>query len=249
MVNFCRFLLSKWYVAMCLSASMLFYSCHSVESEPTHSFSGEELFTGIFFGQGEVLDYIPQLKERQELNKFLKTDEEMVYYKEMQMNIISMLKAKDPQFFKEFKINIESGNHVKITAAIRNATEGVINAVNHQYGLKAEQLASISKELDDKTDIKRIILQEGSVDEKSYEPELNSILVGYLDTNVSDTPSGDRGTCVVGPIAIAIAAVLVAVITIAAVFVDVYPSESSSRSSSLLSEQVIQSIATNLAAE
>jgi len=95
------------------------YACNTSSSK--NSYDGETLFKGIFFGDGQFADKIPQYAELVEMNKSLST-EERAKLNEAEAYVIGEITKQDARFFERFKVQISSGNHVKIRSEILAAS-------------------------------------------------------------------------------------------------------------------------------
>ncbi|MFF2908247.1 sporulation delaying protein family toxin [Paenibacillus sp. NPDC057934] len=66
------------------------------------NFSGEELFRGLFLGQGEVVEYIPELPSKKEIN----TEENIKFAND----ITEKVNNADDQYFNELREAVYSNN-------------------------------------------------------------------------------------------------------------------------------------------
>jgi SdpC family antimicrobial peptide len=82
-------------------------------SAKTAPYDGQTLYRALFFGTGPLVKKIPTLSTA---SRYLPAD-----YKALQGPAIKYIQAKDPAFFPNFAGEIQSGDRVKVAAAIRNA--------------------------------------------------------------------------------------------------------------------------------
>lgn len=214
---------SKWYVTSSLALMLFVVSCQS--SGSTYSsvsrFSGEELFAGLFFGEGEVVEIVPELHERSQLKSYLSSEEEVAGFRAFQVKAIEAIRKENPQFFATFKADIQSGDHLRIQKAMQNSSEVLIGALEDMYGIKKKDFIRLNEELNAKTNIREVVLNKGTIDRKQFNTQVGTLALSYLDVNkYSDSSKEEAAAAVLGPIAIAVAAVAVLVITLAWVMVD-----------------------------
>src|SRR5438874_2004172 len=76
---------------------------------------GVTLYRALFFGSGPLADKIPTVAK---VRPFLPPD-----YVSLQDPMIDKIQAKDPNFFKTFATEIQSGDHLRVAAAILNANK------------------------------------------------------------------------------------------------------------------------------
>ena len=79
----------------------------------TPSFSGEELFKGIFFARGDVAQILPETAEKNNFQSYLSKQQEQKMLINQKL-IIQEIKNSNPDFFSNFKGSIESNNYQEI---------------------------------------------------------------------------------------------------------------------------------------
>lgn len=134
MLKFVRTKLLKWYTVVPLSIALLVSSCYSDnESVSPKEYSGEELFRGIFFLQGDVADHLETLKlNTNSIRKTLKQNpnaekEHMAFVDE----IVNQVKNIDPGYFDQFKSQMQSQNFYGIELALTNGMK-MIKVAGHR---------------------------------------------------------------------------------------------------------------------
>lgn len=119
-----------------------FVSCNRDNdiSKERFDFTGEEIFKGIFFQEGNFVDRVQSLSD---INKnAMVLSSEMEKDKQLLINdIISNIKNTNPYFFENFKKEIESADYVKIENAINNGAEELLKGL-----LKSEKYGSFIRE-------------------------------------------------------------------------------------------------------
>lgn len=118
----------KNIIFLCL-ATLLLSSCSDdinseLLSDNQVSYTGEELFKGIFFSDGKVAprlsNFENSLKIKSQFNKV-----QNIQFEQFQNNLIQNIKKADPAYFYNFKSVMESGNLVSIRSELKNSGEMV----------------------------------------------------------------------------------------------------------------------------
>lgn len=156
-----RKFISKWQVMMPFVFIFIFVSCYN-DDEPIakKEYSGEELFRGIFFLEGEVAQSLESLKPNlDEMETTLKTNPEAkASYGDFANEIMSQINRLDPEFLDNFKSQIESDNYYSIELALGNGSRMIKAA-----GFASEKYSGIFKLASD--------VQEKNIDFNSEEFE------------------------------------------------------------------------------
>lgn len=103
----------KNYIKLIISLVVCLTFCLPKETNKTEAaaqYSGEELFSGIYFGDGEVGKLFPEVWEKSDLKDFSKNPE----VKEAIKSIISELEKNEEGYFENFRKAVTSGNHIKV---------------------------------------------------------------------------------------------------------------------------------------
>jgi hypothetical protein len=109
-------------------------------------FSGEEIFQGLFFLDGPVVNAIPELKEKVDVKKLLdikgeETDRKM-------MEILSVeIKKTNPKYFDHFKEEMTSGSQLRIQKELAASQETIYRAISSYLGIKLSDLMSAKEQL------------------------------------------------------------------------------------------------------
>lgn len=106
------------------------YGCQKNDDDQTTAqmnYSGEEIFRGIFFSEGELPNQIDALKAEHEKSEALSIANKSV--KEFKLDfsdeIVNSINELDPEFFNNFKKQMESKNYYAIQLAMTNAAKMV----------------------------------------------------------------------------------------------------------------------------
>ncbi|MDJ1473277.1 hypothetical protein QNI19_32795 [Cytophagaceae bacterium DM2B3-1] len=223
MINFIHKYVLKSYVIFPLLSIFIFASCSTSNAEEiSRDYSGEELFKGIFFLQGDSASQLeslqPQLAKRKAM--YATYPEMQKAYAEFSDEIISQIKKIEPSYFKQFKAQIQTKNLYKIQLALTNGAKMI-----KLGGLASEKYNGIFR-LADQLDEKKVDLstedfkslnttkEEDMKKFKALLSEKYSINLDDEDYKVACTP----------PMAICVALLIGAVVavTVAAVLLEVY---------------------------
>lgn len=122
----------KRLLALGFSGLLLMTSCGApvgtgaqVVPGPTQTqvLSGEDIFTGIFFGQGQAATLFPEVwgsdQVKQAFSKM--TAEDQAKFAQLQRTIVLEIRKTDGQFFDRFGHNMRSGNPAQVQAALTDA--------------------------------------------------------------------------------------------------------------------------------
>lgn len=136
----------KRYVSSTLAFMIFFVSCQSPEARNSQvaNYSGEELFSGLFFGEGEVVTLVPELYDRSQLKNYLINQEEIEAFKSFQSKAIATIQNNNPGFFESFKKDMTSGNHVQISNALKTSSAVLVKAVETMYGVKQSSFEQLT---------------------------------------------------------------------------------------------------------
>ncbi|MEQ9426443.1 MAG: hypothetical protein RJQ09_18620 [Cyclobacteriaceae bacterium] len=197
---------SKRIVSLLLLTSIVTACEDDVESSKDLSitnyvYSGEDIFQAVFFADGKVVELIPDLKNNINLKDFLKTDEYLHEYRDIQNAIINHIKAEKPHFFSEFKSRMTSGDHVLILQTIQSTYPHIQDAIlqifdsdlNLDLIKKRDQLNEIISK--DENLMALLEKESISIDELQQAFD-NSDLRDVLLANNDDSTSG-RSLCLV----------------------------------------------------
>ena len=105
------------------------------------SYSGEALFKGIFFAEGEVAEQIPELSGLSAKN-FASTDEERHEIDAFQAEVIAYVNKNHPGYMGALESAVNARSHVKINQVItqgKSIVEAAVNSLSYERDLKVEQ--------------------------------------------------------------------------------------------------------------
>ncbi|MFK7810324.1 MAG: hypothetical protein AB8F74_21145 [Saprospiraceae bacterium] len=187
-------------------------------------YSEQEVFQGIFFGDGAFAENVPQLAKFGP-ESHAKNAKDLEQAREFQANIMEQVDAKNPGYITSLHSAVLSGSHVKIQAAIYKGAKILDNVVwSVDKNINQEVRTKIMEDLGKK------------VNANTSTEELNNLVDNYLEGLTADNPDMARAACVL------VLAVVVAVAVGVFLWV-VYIVEASVERTPLANEQIINSIA------
>ena len=123
----------KWYAILPLAFIMLMTGCDKAsnlvlpESSLKSSYTGEDIFKALYFGEGEAAKLLP--KYTIDFSSLLTDPEQRKEVLQVETDIISRMKEQNPSFFTNFEAEIKSGNLSRIKQAIISASKSLVIAV------------------------------------------------------------------------------------------------------------------------
>ncbi len=192
----------------------LISNCSQENDEPlSEQFTGEELFSSLFFLQGNAVPEISQLSSlRQEIEQAIEGefDESITTIKD---EVIKTISENNLDFFDQFQSDIQSGDHLRIENAIEYGTMELRRASRFILDNQIDKLAEEIRTLDE-IELKEYLGEDQILkinDLKSGDPELlKEFLFNEFISQIRFDPAG-RQTClaVVLPTAVAVGVVVV----------------------------------------
>lgn len=226
-------------VPMCL---LIFMATFSAQAKPINipSFTGKELFKGIFFAQGQVAQLIPEIQEKVDMDAWLNNSEK-VEYKKFMNEVIVAIDKKHPSFFKNFQLKVQSGSHVRISQEMSRASKILSDMVYELTNTSEEEVNGIMSRTSARTSGMNK-LKTGELTKDEIGKEIKKLR--------STNNSRSKDACIsvqwlLVLVAVAVAAA-VAIVFINWVGFDSPNNPSSRMQSDIYKESVINSIAINL---
>ncbi|UFH55068.1 hypothetical protein [Spirosoma sp. KNUC1025] len=138
MTTFIRARLLNAYVVLPLFICLIFATWPSpaatFETKTRHLFTGEDMFRGLFFLDGQYSETIPELQAiRSKSDNKLAKPTAVADAHRMQQQIIETIRTEHPRFFSDFQAALESGNYVNVQNALKagqSVTEKAIKQVS-----------------------------------------------------------------------------------------------------------------------
>jgi SdpC family antimicrobial peptide len=139
--------------------------------EIAKSYSGEELFRGIFMAEGEVADKI-SIFDKMPIRQRLQTNDSLkIKYKTELDEIVTAIKVEQPNFFTNFEKEITSGNVLKVQTELNYASKILIETLIKQP--KYDKAFAKTDAITSKIDIAEVSTADGKVDMNKLEEIIN----------------------------------------------------------------------------
>lgn len=214
MKNFRKFA-SKWQVILPVILVFVMVSCYQDDEVAKQDYSGEEMFRGIFFLQGDVIHQLESLHaDSDKLKISQKSNPESIeYFEDFVDEIVLQIESLDPDYFNNFKKQVESKNYYSIELALSNGTNMIKAA-----GLKSEKLSSVFRLMTEFED-KKVDFQTASIKKLDFKnPEDVSKLKSILKNDYSIDLDDEQYSVACVPVAaVCVVYAAAAVVSIAAV--------------------------------
>lgn len=221
----------KSYLSPVVGIGFLFVSCNkdniaasSIENAKgkamiqSAALDGEQLFSGLVFAHGPLLDLLPELKKSSELmDLYLKSDQEKQVRDLVRQEAVENVANNYPGFFTYFKTEIESGEHARIANALDSATTLAFYGVCEMYDLNTDHSNFVDGELraldnDNFIEVQRIseALMAGELTKEEAVSDINDIFPNLKQSIISNLISQtdyqipSQGACLAINIAIAV---------------------------------------------
>lgn len=268
-----RFATPHWVLAVC-TVFAAFFILHgggfvaAAQAAAVRPYSGEELYRGLVLAHGPVADLIPEIRDHYRVTNFVKDADDLKMIETAQDRIIDAIRDNHPTFFVDFADMVQSGDHLKIHQALSWASEVTMDSVSsleevqqlrQQTKADATQREALIEEMKNAEGAEQL-----SQEDLDYGAEL--LLADTLDA--IESPSPKVAFLSIVAVIVAVAAIVAAITVVAAqsyalalniaaainvaaavvAWVEVYtPEKSNIADSALFEEQMIDSVATQLA--
>jgi len=220
---------------VCIGVAVV-VACNKTDSiRSTSNHSGEEIFRGLMFAEGEVALLVPQVKVGQIQAEDIFTnpkDLEMVH--NVREQIIANLHSTDPVFFESFRREMTSKNPDRIKTAYAKGCEKIVNGIKTLNSVKSGReslefdikVTKVSHEL-------AALNKDGTLDKSATQARLKAMIL----ENSAQKPIGAEVTpqCIAAVVVgvIVLVAVIAGAAVYAAVATDAYFWTTSSESTAL----------------
>ncbi|AME07522.1 sporulation delaying protein family toxin [Bacillus siamensis] len=104
----------------------------TAQTKPAVSYSGEDIFSGIFFGQGEVAKLLPEVWDTKAVKK-INQDE----LKQVSDQVIADIKKSSPDYFKKLKTAVYSGDYEKVNSVIDQGSQIMAKVLKEEFDKKS----------------------------------------------------------------------------------------------------------------
>src|SRR5437870_2246999 len=103
------------FIALLLVFAIVGTTNYGVAQTKPETYNGETLYRGLFFASGPVAAKIPTV---QRVERYLPPE-----YKALEDKVVQHIKSTNPTFFPNFEKEIQSGDHLRVAAAISQAAK------------------------------------------------------------------------------------------------------------------------------
>ena len=98
---------------------------------PAARFNGEQLFRGIYFGQGEAGNALPEIwAEGKSAEAHAHNAAELAEVRHQIDAIVAKVNAQDPRFFDRFAADVRSGDRLRIQGAVDQGATMLLKAID-----------------------------------------------------------------------------------------------------------------------
>lgn len=104
----------------------------TAKTKPAVSYSGEDIFSGIFFGQGEVAKLLPEVWDTKAVKK-INQDE----LKQVSDQVMADIKKSSPDYFKKLKAAVYSGDYEKVNSVIDQGSQIMAKVLKEEFDKKS----------------------------------------------------------------------------------------------------------------
>ncbi|MEE4248525.1 MAG: hypothetical protein V2I33_24355 [Kangiellaceae bacterium] len=173
-------------------------------------FTGEQLFKGIFFFEGEVAELIPNLSNLK-LENFVSNEDELNGARATYNAIMDEIVLKHPNFYNNFKTVVLSKNHVQIRQELIFASNLIQTEIAVLQNL--QEARQFANEVKSNTNMSLSSVEQ-SGNSAQLRNEINDEILNH------DIPNEETIAGIVGVVVVALAGV--AVVAVAGAYIIVY---------------------------
>ena len=178
----------------------------SLQELPDDKIDGKELFSSLYFLNGKAVEKVPQLLEmRNDLEKYQEFSKHKNRIDSINEILVDRITTLDPNFYEEFLLEMQSGEHLNVQDAYHDGIEMLAKAY---YDMAKQEINTLFEEIKTYEDNE---LTELFGDDIEYIKQIRNdeeLLKKYLFSDFlrnSDVIESGRKTC----LAIAVAVVVV----------------------------------------
>lgn len=177
------------FLSLFMLTLIMFLSCTRDNIHPEKydavDFTGKELFKGIYFASGAVAKATPSIRNSYSYYELSKTDATKKQNFELRMNeILSEIEKQNPDYFEEFKREIQTKNQLIIESALKEGSQLLFETAIRLY-LTNEQESQMNSMIS-KINIEDFKNDDGSMDFENLKDELEK----NKDFEISDEIQG-----------------------------------------------------------
>lgn len=161
----------------CLVFIILPTACNSLVQEvQSPEYTGKEIFMGVLMNRGPVAQLVPTATSQMpDLQEVIKDAEKIKAVLIVEDHLIAQIEKDFPTFFQDFKGSIESGDHMRVKKALKQALGVMAKSFYHlpEYKANKESLIKSRKVLSN-IDYTRFVDKNGKVDAKALQAHVEN---------------------------------------------------------------------------
>lgn len=101
----------------------LMSTANTASPAATARYDGETLFTGLYFGEGPVAKMFPEIWESPQMARQASQVQNNESWSKTKSQAMEWVRTSDPNFFKRFEQDIQSGDHVRVGLAYEQGSQ------------------------------------------------------------------------------------------------------------------------------
>lgn len=183
-------LASLYFILPLVAVMMVFSFTTKNASAQFVGYTGEELFRGIYFSEGEVGQRLPEIRDYN-VSNFISDPEQLQRARSFQNAIVAEIKKSNPGFLDQFQADMTSGNLSLIEASLQNGSEVMLTAVK-----RITDYAQAVQQVQGEVDRMESAIQSEAGNNPT-KTELDQALKAYLQ-GIFDDPNGGGTTELIG---------------------------------------------------
>ncbi len=122
----------SWIPLVCLVICGLAFSVKAgVTSAPKASFTGKQLFAGIFFGRGPVAEKLPAIRHILHVTDVHLSNSQELFIQKEEDNFMNLIELKCPGLLNRFESQIQSGDYLKVQKTLDETFNQIGQAIPH----------------------------------------------------------------------------------------------------------------------
>jgi len=131
-----------------VGVTLFLFSFKGRSGHKHQDFSGEQLFRGLIFMDGQVANLIPELKDRMEVKKLVALSPAQQEQERKIVNVIVReINANQPGYFDEFKKAMTSGDQQIINTNLVGVQEVIMRSLASYLGIKLDNVVSAREQI------------------------------------------------------------------------------------------------------
>ncbi|WP_246356685.1 sporulation delaying protein family toxin [Pyxidicoccus fallax] len=104
------------------------------------AYDGETVFRGVLFGLGPVGSALPEIWEEPHAASVLRNPDRSAAAAALADKIVARIQQQDPSFFGRFGADIQSGDHLRVSSALKEAGDVTLAAAAAEQGTTVQAL-------------------------------------------------------------------------------------------------------------